>query len=99
MPSVNIQACLFVVDDDFVVRQSIEILAKSVGIPCRSFASAESLLTAYEDTWQGCLLIDFCLGGMNGLQLQEELSARGCRMPVIMVSAYVDVRSAVRAMA
>lgn len=93
------EPCLYAVDDDPETRRSIEILALSLRLPCQTFATAEQLLDAYDISWCGCLLIDLRLGnGMTGLELQKRLAAEGCRLPLILISAYVDVRSAVRAM-
>ena len=60
-------------------RQGIEILAKSLNIDCRSFTTARELLEQYDTSWNGCLLINLCLGGTSGLQLQRK--ALGPRMP------------------
>jgi len=93
-----IQPCVFVVDDDRSARESIEILVRSLNLPCRSFPSAERLLAAYDRDWQGCLLLDVRLPGMSGFDLLRDLTNRRCRLPVIVISAQIDVRSAVQAM-
>jgi FixJ family two-component response regulator len=98
MISSDAKPCLFVVDDDDHARESIDDLVKSLQIPCRSFTSAESLLAEYNSSWHGGLLIDYHLRGMDGLELQQKLVDLGCRMPVILISGDIDVRSAVKAM-
>jgi FixJ family two-component response regulator len=89
---------LFVVDDEPDARKGVAALASSMGIPCETFASAEEFLRRYDASLAGCLLIDLRLGGVSGIQLQERLMALGSELPVIVVSAYADVPTAVRVM-
>lgn len=89
---------LYVVDDDPSARRSLAILAQSLGMACQVYVSAEELLDAYTPSWSGCLLVDFHLPGMNGLQLQQALKARDCLLPLILVSGRMDVSTAARAM-
>jgi FixJ family two-component response regulator len=69
-----------------------------MGIACKTFSSAESFLESYDPRSAGCVLIDLRLGGMSGLELQEQLVARGSTLPVIIISAYADVRTTVHLM-
>lgn len=89
---------MFVVDDEAGARESLAALATSMGVPCEAFPSAEECLQRLDPTRRGCLVIDLRLPGMDGLGLQERLPALGVAMPVIVVSAYADVRTTVRAM-
>jgi FixJ family two-component response regulator len=70
----------------------------SLKLRCETFASAEGFLDRYDPSLTGCALVDFCLGGMDGLQLQERLQAMGSTLPVVLISAYADVSVAVRAL-
>ncbi len=92
------QGTLFVVDDDAKARKAVAALASSLKIPCELFASAEEFLEWYDASLTGCVLIDFRLGGMDGLQLQECLRAMGSALGVVLISAYADVPMTVRAM-
>jgi FixJ family two-component response regulator len=89
---------VFVVDDDPATRDSVQFLAESVRIPVESFASAEEFLASYEPSRPGCLLLDVRMPGMGGLELQERLKTEGIDLPIIMVSAYGDVPTVVRAL-
>ncbi|HUT88113.1 MAG TPA: response regulator [Thermoguttaceae bacterium] len=91
-------ATLFVVDDEPDARRGVAALASSMGIRCETFASGEELLARFNPAAAGCLLIDLRLNGMSGLELIERLSAKGSTLPVILISAYADVRTTVRAM-
>ena len=89
---------VFVVDDDPGIRDSVRWLLESVGLRVETYDSAQAFLDAYVATRPGCLILDVRLPGMNGLDLLEELRNRGGTIPVIVVTAFGEVHSAVRAM-
>ena len=89
---------LFVVDDQEDARRGVAALASSLDLRCETFASAEEFLQRHDRSLAGCLLIDLRLDGIDGLELQRRLTAMGCTLPVVFVSAYADVPSAVTAM-
>jgi RNA polymerase sigma factor (sigma-70 family) len=94
------EATVFVVDDDFGVRNSTRWLVESEGLAVETFATAEEFLTAYDPSRPGCLVLDVRLVGssMDGLELQSELARREIELPIIVVSAFADVPVAVRAL-
>jgi two-component system, LuxR family, response regulator FixJ len=57
-----------------------------------------SFLDAYDAAQPGCLVLDMMMPGMNGLELQRELLDRGIEIPVIVLTGYGDVPTAVRAL-
>ena len=89
---------VFIVDDDHALRESLEWLVETVGLSAKSFDSPPSFLEAYEADTPGCLVIDVRLRGMSGLDLQDKLEQLGINLPVIMMSGFGDVSTAVRAM-
>jgi two-component system response regulator FixJ len=89
---------VYVVDDDEAVRDSLEILLETSGFTARSFDSALSFLAATAKLPPGCLVADVRMPEMDGLELQERLSAAGHRFPVIIITGHGDVPIAVRAM-
>jgi two-component system, LuxR family, response regulator FixJ len=89
---------VFVVDDDDVVRSSLQLLLKSVGLATCELASANGFLDVYHPGQPGCLVLDVRLPGMSGLELQQQLVARGISIPVIFITAYGDIPMAVEAM-
>lgn len=91
-------AVVHVVDDDAEVRESLAELLKSVGWVVQTHASAEGFLDAYTPLLPGCLLVDVCMPGMSGLELQEQLAARGWDIPWVIITAHADVSMAVQAM-
>lgn len=89
---------VFVVEDDTETRESFCALASSIGVPVEAFASAEDFLAHVDPRRSGCAVVDFRLPGMNGLELQRRLATARHDFPVILVSAYIDVRVATEAL-
>ena len=95
---MDMDVTLYAVDDNPSSRCHVAAVARSLGLPCQTYASAEELLDAYDSSWCGCLLIDLHLPGIDGLQLQQRLVTLGCVLPVIFVTGAADLFRAVRAM-
>ncbi len=89
---------VFVVGDDPPTRDALRVLFKSVRLKVRAYASAEAFLAGYDAEHPGCLVLDVRMPGIDGLELQEELAARQIHVPIIFLTAYGDVPTAVRAM-
>ncbi len=89
---------VFVVDDDAAIRKSLRFLIESVGLRVETFATAEQFLERYDRTRPGCLLLDVRMPGMSGLHLQDELTVRKVRLPIIIITAYAEVSTAVGAL-
>jgi len=77
-----------VVDDDQSVRESLGRLIRSVGYGVQVFGSAEEFLSASHGRQADCLILDIRMPGMSGLELQRELSASNCGLPVIFITAH-----------
>jgi FixJ family two-component response regulator len=88
---------VFVVDDDEGMRISVRRLLETAGLKVETFADAASFLNACDPQRPGCLLLDVCMPGMNGLELQAALNERGITLPVIIMTAYGDVPKTVQA--
>jgi len=85
---------VFIVDDDASVRDSLGLLLGLRGYRTSLFADAAGFLGALRADWQGCLIVDIRMPGMNGLELQRELQSRGCALPVVIITGHGDVSSA-----
>src|SRR6266404_5777632 len=77
-----------VVDDDHSVRESLARLIRSVGFGVQVFGSAEEFLSAGQGRQTDCVILDIRMPGMNGLELQRELSASDPNLPVIFITAH-----------
>jgi len=90
---------VYIVDDDASVRQAMEWLFGSVGLRTASFATpAEFLQRTSADEVSGCLILDIRMPGVSGLDVQRMLTASGCDIPTIFVSAHADIPLSVQAM-
>jgi FixJ family two-component response regulator len=79
-----------VVDDDDSVRESLGGLIRSVGFAVKVFASAEEFLNSDHLRNTDCLILDVRMPGMNGLELQRQLAASYCKIPIIFITAHGD---------
>lgn len=91
---MNDNLTVFIVDDDPAVRDSLSLLLGIHGYRIVPFADAESFLAAYRPDWQGCLLLDIRMPGMDGLTLQARLQESGTRLQVVVMTGHGDVASA-----
>jgi two-component system, LuxR family, response regulator FixJ len=87
-----------VVDDDEAVRRSVSFALKTSGMHVRVHDSGSALLKAAPALEPGCILLDIRMPGMDGLEVQEALKAKGVTLPVIIMTGHGDVSLAVRAM-
>jgi RNA polymerase sigma factor (sigma-70 family) len=89
---------VFVVDDDPAMRESLSWLLQSAGLTVESFDSAETYLANRDPRRPGCLLLDLKLPGKNGLELQTQLASANLNVPIIFLTGYAEVSTAVRAL-
>ena len=89
---------VFVVDDDDLVRASIQGMLKSVGLRSETFATAQEFLRSKRPDAPSCLVLDVRLPGVNGLDFQRELVDAGIRIPIIFITGHGDIPMTVKAM-
>jgi FixJ family two-component response regulator len=84
-----------IVDDDEAVGNAIEVLMRSMGLVARAFSSGEEFLRSPELNRTGCLVVDFDMPRMNGLDLHSNLTRLGKTIPTVMITAYPsdDIRA------
>jgi two-component system response regulator FixJ len=87
-----------VVDDDAAVRRSLERLLHAAGYDAVSYETTGRFLAAAAELPGGCVLLDFRMPGMDGLEVQARLGQLGIHLPVIVMTGQGDVSTAVRAM-
>ena len=79
-----------VVEDDESVRMAIRSLLRSLGFQVETFGSAECLLRSARLDDVACLIVDVCLPGMSGLDLQRRLIAANRALPMAFITAHDD---------
>jgi FixJ family two-component response regulator len=88
---------VYIVDDDVKTLDSLKDLIETLEIAVRTFAAANRFLVAYDATRPSCLVLDLRMPGMSGLDLLRVLRDRGSALPVIILTGYGDVPTAVDA--
>jgi FixJ family two-component response regulator len=88
---------VFVVDDDISVRESLELLVRNEGWEPVLFESAREFLARSSVSAPSCLILDVHLPGLNGLDLQQQITSE-TSTPIIFITGFGDVPTSVRAM-
>lgn len=89
---------IYLVDDDSAVRRSVGFMLKTSGFEVGMYESGAELLKATAQLEPGCILLDIRMPGMDGLEVQRALRAKGVTYPVIFMTGHGDVSLAVQAM-
>src|SRR3984893_10822939 len=89
---------VFVIDDDALVRASIQGMLKSVGLRSEAFRTPEEYLRSKRPDGPSCLVLDVRLPGVSGLDFQHELAEAGIRIPIIFITGHGDIPMTVKAM-
>ncbi|WP_414473721.1 response regulator transcription factor [Microvirga sp. M2] len=78
---------VIVVDDDAAVRQSLKFALELEGMEVRTYESGAELLADPELPTSGCLVVDYYMPAMNGVELMDRLRGRLVRLPAILITA------------
>ncbi|MCA0919910.1 response regulator transcription factor [Pseudooceanicola nanhaiensis] len=89
---------VYVVDDDQDIRSSLTRALGQRGFDVVPYASAATFLSEYDEQTSGCIVLDYGMPGMNGLELQAELNRRGSPLALIFITGHGGVPESVQAM-
>ena len=90
---------VFIVDDAREVRTGLSRLLGAAGYQVRAFESAASFLQEHDTELPGCLLLDICMPGLSGLDLQRTLAdSPGSARPIVFLTGRGDIQTSVHAM-
>ena len=87
-----------VVDDEAAIQALFERIGQLCGFEVDCHGTAESFLNAYSDDRAGCLVIDLMLPDRSGIEVLEEVTERGCELPIVFMSGMARVSEAVQAL-
>jgi FixJ family two-component response regulator len=87
-----------IIDDDASVRAATNRLVRSLGYVAFTFASADEFLRSPQLRDSSCVIADVQMPGMSGVDLQSFLRARGCRLPIIFITAFPEESVRARAL-
>jgi FixJ family two-component response regulator len=79
-----------IVDDDESVRESLPDLLRQFGFAAEAFSSAEAFLESDVVCETSCLLLDMAMPGMSGPDLQQELTRRRQKIPIVFITGHED---------
>jgi FixJ family two-component response regulator len=89
---------VFIVDDDDRVVKALSRLMRLKGYKVESYTSPQEFLAQHSATIPGCAVLDVSMPGLDGLELQQKLTAGGSQRPVIFITGKGDIPTSVRAM-
>src|SRR5258708_22444275 len=92
--STQLDGMVFIIDDDAPVRRALGRLLRSVGYSIESFPSACAFLSRSPS----CVILDFRMPGLNGLELQRALAAAGRDESIIFITGHRDIPTCANAM-
>ena len=97
MSDLKPEAFIYLVDDEYAVRDSLALLIESTGQTVRNFESAQAFLDNYDPNQPGCLILDVRMPTMSGLELQVELARRNIVIPIIFISGHAGIPDSAKA--
>jgi two-component system response regulator FixJ len=89
---------VYIVDDDFAMRDSLEMLLASHDYETKLFRDGNEFLQAASFLPFGVLIVDLQMPGMDGLELLDRLKARKIKFPVVVITGFGNITVAVKAM-
>ena len=90
-------ALVYLIDDEFSVRDSLTLVLETGGLRVKSFESAEDFLKNYNNEYPSCLILDVKMPCMSGLELQKELLKRNISIPIIFISGHAGISQSAKA--
>lgn len=87
---------VFIIDDDTSIRRSLSLFLVASGYAVKTFPSSEEYLEKVQIEETGCIILDVNLSGKSGLELQEELIARGSSLPIIFMTGQGNIPMSVQ---
>ena len=77
-----------IIDDDPAVLKALARLLRTRAFAVATFESGRQFLTSLPEPLPDCLILDFQMPGMTGLEIQQDLVRKGIRIPTIIITAH-----------
>ena len=94
---MSAEPIVYIVDDDPSVQRTLHRTIASAGWRVESYESGVVFLDAFDPDQPGCLVLDLRMPQMNGLTVQKHLRAKGATIPIIFLTAFGEIPTAVQA--
>jgi two-component system response regulator FixJ len=91
------KSMIYVVDDDYDVLTSLRFLLETEGFDVRTFRSGSALLGSSARRDADCLIVDYKMAGIDGLELAQRLRRLDVSTPIVMITGYPDENIATKA--
>ncbi|MCA9261707.1 MAG: response regulator, partial [Planctomycetales bacterium] len=88
---------LLVVDDEQTICWGMKRLGEGIGCDVTTVSSAEEAIESLEECAPDVIVLDVRLPGMDGLAAIDKIRRRSCQAPVVVITAYGDLQTAVQA--
>ena len=88
---------IYVVDDDYDVLTSLRFLLETEGFDVRTFRSGTALLNSSARRDADCLIVDYKMTGIDGLELAQRLRGLDVSTPIVLTTGYPDENIATKA--
>jgi CheY-like chemotaxis protein/glycine cleavage system H lipoate-binding protein len=98
MSSVETNARILAIDDEEIVHASLKKILTRAGHEIYSVYSAKEGLEQLDDSHFDLIIVDLMMPEMNGIQFLEALRAKPYQLPVLMVTGYPTITTAVQAL-
>jgi two-component system response regulator FixJ len=91
------KSMIYVVDDDHDVLTSLQFLLETEGFDVRTFRNGSALLGSSSRHHADCLVVDYKMAGIDGLELAQRLRRLGVCTPIVLITGYPDENIAAKA--
>ena len=91
------KAVIRIVDDDEGFGDAIRFMLKTDGWLVSYYSETETFLKKDDPDVPGCIILDYQMPLVNGLEFQDILAHKGYRQPIIFLTAHADVDMAISA--
>ncbi|MBK6875560.1 MAG: sigma-54-dependent Fis family transcriptional regulator [Ignavibacteria bacterium] len=89
---------ILIVDDNEILRFTLTELLEESGFECTAFEEGTSALKEIKEHHYGMVILDMRLPGMNGLDVLKKIKESDPSLPVIILTAFGDIKTAVECM-
>jgi FixJ family two-component response regulator len=87
-----------IIDDDLSVRVAVADIVRSMDLTANVFASGQDFLSSNSLAETACIIADVQMPGLSGIELQQALTARDVKIPMVFITAYPDERIRAKAL-
>jgi FixJ family two-component response regulator len=77
-----------IIDDDPALLKALARLLRTHALTVATFQSGQQFLASLPEPLPDCLILDFQMPGMTGLEVQQDLARKGIRIPTIIITAH-----------